>query len=229
MTQDWGRASLDSGSWSTTTSICNNSCDPEDLIFVTYLFRSTGDDFKRIYFDNFTNVGECNSTCIYCDLNSCQDYDFFCSWNYDETQCQPLILGIPDIALPIEDCEGLGVTDRILCEIKNFFYRLFVPSPEKITELRATLDTIKTKFPYNYILEMKDFFVYLKDNIDDEQEISFSILGQAGVVNFDFFNTTTTIAGISQSFLSIFKKAFSVIIFLVFGIWCFSFLKRVFK
>lgn len=44
---------------------------------------------------------------------------------------------IPELGLPelpaLEECSGYSVTERLLCELKNFFYRLFVPSPEKIT------------------------------------------------------------------------------------------------
>lgn len=137
---------------------------------------------------------------------------------------------IPELGLPelpeLEACDELGITDRLLCELKNFFYRLFVPSPEKITELRATLDETKTKFPYSYLLEVKDFFTYLKDNIDEEQGISFTILGNAGVVGFDFWNTTTTFAGSDQTIGDIVKVFFRFLLFLIFGLWIFSFLKR---
>lgn len=137
-------------------------------------------------------------------------------------------LGLPELP-ELEECEGLGVTDRLLCEIKNFFQRLFVPSPDKITELRTTLDLIKTKFPYNYVLGIRDFFIYLKDNINEDQDINISILGQAGIVDFSFWNTTTTIAGVSKTISDIFKLFFSFMLIMVFVFWSFSFLRKVFK
>jgi hypothetical protein len=137
-------------------------------------------------------------------------------------------LGLPELP-ELEVCTGYGLTERILCEIKNFFYRLFVPSPEKVSEIKDTLELIKTKFPYNYILEIKDFFEYLKDSIDEDQGIDFSILGNSGTVNLEFWNSTTTVAGVGQSFLTIFKTFTRFLLILIFGLWCFSFIKRIFK
>jgi hypothetical protein len=140
---------------------------------------------------------------------------------------------IPELGLPelpaLEECSGYSITERILCEIKNFFNRLFVPSPDKITELKATLELAKTKFPYNYALAIKDFFIYLKDNISESEAISFSILGKAGEVNMDFWNSETNLAGVSQSFLNIFRTFLKFLVILIFGLWCFSFIKRIFK
>ncbi len=223
LTQHWARTSFDFGSWSATTTISS------EITYINrYLLRSGGEDLEQIYFDNMTDVGECNSTCIYCSFNECINYETFCFWNETENQCQVLELGLPELP-ELEECSGLGVTDRLLCEIKNFFYRLFVPSGDKVTELRNTIDLIKTKFPYNYVLAMKDFFAYLKDNINEEQAINFSILGQAGTINLAFWNATSTIAGSTQSFLDIFKIFFKFILIVGFGWWCFSFLKRIFK
>lgn len=182
------------------------------------------------YFDTISPIDyteiipTCNygSNCQYCYneesclAKSCYWSENFCWWI------------LPPELPELEDCSELGITDRLLCEIKNFFYRFFVPSQAKITELRAILDTIKTKFPYNYILETKDFFIYLKDNIN-ENDTTFKILGQTGTINFAFWNTTTTLAGYTQNFLDIFKKITSFVIILVLILWFFSFLKRIFK
>jgi hypothetical protein len=202
---------------------------------------------------------ECNSMCYFCDYLGCLDYPescywtgetcepFFecgsdwlceyclsqedceaqdCYWNFEDDFCWS---SVPPELPELEDCSGLGITDRLLCELKNFFYRLFVPSSQKIQELRDTTAEIREKFPYNYILEIKNFFAYLKDNVDENQEISFKILGQSGDVDFNFWNSETILAGESQTFLNIFKTFFKFIIILIFGLWCFSFLKRVFK
>jgi hypothetical protein len=137
-------------------------------------------------------------------------------------------LGIPELPA-LEECSELGITERLLCELKNFFYRLFVPSPDKVTELRSTINSIQEKFPYNYILAIKNFFDYLRENINDSQEISFNILGQAGVVSFAGLNSTTTLAGTPQTIISIFKKVMSFGFILLFAFWCFSFIKRIFR
>lgn len=227
--ENWGRISLDFGAWSATSTL-DRTPPYETPYFNRFIFRSGGEFWETIYFDNFTNIGECNSTCIYCDFWECQNYEGACLWNENENQCQREFLGIPELELPpLETCEGLSTTERILCEIKNFFYRLFVPSGEKIQELRGTLDLIKEKFPYNYIVVTQDFFSYLRQNINEDQPVNFKVLNEAGTLDFTFWNTTTTLAGVSQTFLGIFKKFSIFLILLVFMVWAFSFLKRIFK
>lgn len=165
-----------------------------------------------------------DENCDYCYSSSTCEYHN-CFWNEEQNFCY----STPAPVLPpLEDCSGYGLTDRLICEIKNFFSRLFSPTPEKITELKNTINLVKDKFPYNYILATKDFFVDLKDNIQ-EQPITFKILGKAGVVNFNFWNSTTTLAGITQNFTDIFKKVWIFIILFIFVFWCISFIKRIFK
>ena len=227
--ENWGRVSLDFGAWSATSTL-DRTPPYETPYFNRFIFRSGGEYWETIYFDNFTNIGECNSTCIYCSRWDCEKYPGACTWNFEENQCQRDFLGIPEIDLPpLEICEGLSVTERILCEIKNFFYRLFIPSSEKIGELRNTLDIIKERFPYNYIIVTQDFFTYVKDNINEEQNIEIKVFNQSGTISMAFWNTTTTLAGSSQSFLDIFKKFTGFIIILGFIIWCLSFFRRIFK
>jgi len=129
----------------------------------------------------------------------------------------------------LESCEGLGITEGFLCEIRNFFTRLFVPTPEKINELKSTMEMIKTRFPYSYILTIQNFFSDLKSGIDENQEINFSILGQAGQVDFGFWNSTTTLAGGVQTFLDIFKTFFKFLLVILLGLWFISLIKRIFK
>lgn len=169
---------------------------------VNFIYQNGFRNKQDFFLDNFKLVGS---------------YD---EYTYEE-------LGLPELP-ELEECGELGITDRLLCELKNFFYRLFVPSPEKITELRSSLDTIKTKFPYNYVLEIKNFFTYIKDNIN-ENETTFKILGQEGTINFAFWNATTTLANSTQSFVDIFKKITTFIIILLFGFWLLTFLRRIFK
>lgn len=163
--------------------------------------------------------------CQFCNTSTTCAY-YNCFWSEELDYCY----NTPAPEVPaMESCEGLGITERILCEIKNFFYGLFVPTPAKISELKDTLNLIKIKFPYNYILVIKDFFYYLKDNINESQTINFSILGEAGVINWSFWNSNTMLAGVSQSFLNIFRVFLKFLVILIFGLWCFNFIKRIFK
>ncbi len=202
-----------------------------DVDYINTYFVEGGDTVNPFYLDNiewttgdvyFPSCGFSES-CQFCNTSTTCAY-YNCIWY--ENWCW----NTPPPVLPgLEDCSVMGLTDRLICEIKNFAYRLFVPSNQKIVELQDKLNLIKQKFPYNYILATKDFFVYLKDNINDEQEISLSVFGQAGIVNFEFWNTTTSVAGSTQTFLDIIKKFFSLLVILMFIIWCFSFFKKIFK
>ncbi len=139
-------------------------------------------------------------------------------------------IGLPELPA-LEDCSAYSITERVLCELKNFFYRLFVPSPEKVTELNATINGIKTKFPYNYFLEVQGFFSYLKENVNGTStSIVISVLDQPGTISTDFWDQeTSSIGGVPQTFLNIVKTFFRFLVILIFALWCISFIKRIFK
>lgn len=128
----------------------------------------------------------------------------------------------------LESCEGLGTVETWLCEIRNFFTGLFMPTQEKVDNLKKTLDNFKAKFPFNYIGAVNSFFTTLKTSLDTEKSIPVKVLGVESNVNFSFWDQTTTIGGTSETFKNILFDFTTAIIIIAFLFWIISFIKRIF-
>ena len=257
ISQGWWRARYDFDNWSATTTFVGSSITTlriESISGSNFFFDSIKEvgecnstcyecdfegcqDYGEICYWNYPastcypleGVNTCGEgwLCAFCtEQNTCEAEEG-CYWNSADSYCWE---SEPPVLPEVEDCSEYPTLERITCEIKNFFYRLFVPSSAKITELKTTTDLIKDRFPYNYILATKDFFITLKNDLSNE-DIQFGILGVAGVINFDFWNSTTTIGstGVVQKFLDIFKSISTFIVLFVFLFWAIYFLRKVFK
>lgn len=128
----------------------------------------------------------------------------------------------------LEDCSELSGVEKWLCEIKNFVAGIFMPSQEKIDILYQTFANFKERFPFNYIGSMNFFFSDVRNSLDQEKNIPVKILGQQGDVSFGFWDKTTTIGGISETFKDIVKDFTTFIVFLGWFLWLISFLQRFF-
>lgn len=131
--------------------------------------------------------------------------------------------------LGLEECSGYPLLERLVCELKNAIKKIFVPSPQSITDLKNTIDGLKNKAPMNYISATKNFFDEIKTGINPNQDLAFKILGKTGNVSFAFWEATTTIAGQNQSFKDIFKAFFIFIIVLGFLFWAISYIRKIFR
>lgn len=142
----------------------------------------------------------------------------------------------PDILSPpaapsTEDCSGYDLLERLVCEIKNFVSGIFIPSPNKVSELRTNIEMVKGKAPYTYLLATKEFLIDLNGVISTSTpSVPFSMFGATGTIDFTIFEATTTFAGLTPSF-SDFVRFFFVIL-IVFKLlipWYLSFLRKIFK
>jgi len=129
----------------------------------------------------------------------------------------------------LEDCSQYNVPDKWICEIKNSLKSIFLPSSQKIQELKTTIEQTKQKFPFNYITFFKDFYGDIKEGISATSTISFKILNQNGNVDLTFWEKTSNVGGIVQTFSHIVKNLATFIILLVFLMWLISFGRRIFK
>jgi len=160
-------------------------------------------------------------------------YYHYCS----ETYITETIPFIPEAMTPItgyglpeeEDCLEMGLTDRLLCEIKNLFQGIFLPSQSKVKELSQNVDLIKDKFPSNYLKSAFNFISNVRAGINSSSTISFKILGQSGYVDFNFWEQTASVSGTLQTLGTIFKGFFSLIFLSGFIAYAMDFGKRVFK
>lgn len=128
----------------------------------------------------------------------------------------------------LENCEGLGTIETWLCEIKNFFTGLFMPTQEKVNNLKSTLDNFKTKFPFNYANSMSVFFDNIKKSFETEKEIPIKILGVESNVDFSFWDQNTTIGGVSETLKNVLFDASTGFVIIAFAFWIISFIKRIF-
>jgi hypothetical protein len=128
----------------------------------------------------------------------------------------------------LEDCSQYNIPDRWICEIKNALKSIFLPSSEKINELKQTTDLFKQKFPFNYIDLFKSFYQDINNGINETSTIQFKILGQSGNVDLAFWENQATIGGITQTFSHIIYNIFLFLFLFIFVLWLISYLKRIF-
>lgn len=173
--------------------------------------------------------------CQFCETQETCEEGFNCIWgDYGfGLQCyfdqDPLATTTVEWTVPdLDDCEPLSGVEKWLCEIKNFIAGAFLPSQEKIDKLYNILLEFSQKFPFNYINIFKDFLADVEEGIDDTASISIKILGHESNLNFNFWNATTTIGGITESLRNIIVDMTTAVILLTFLVWVVSFLRRFF-
>lgn len=118
------------------------------------------------------------------------EYDFIqCSYYLGIASSMPDIylatstptLNIPSKEEMLEDCNQYeGITDKLLCKIKNIFIEIFYPSRSKIEQLLSNKNALLTKFPMNYFAALVSFFKSI--NLSNS-EITLGFLGQTITFN----------------------------------------------
>jgi len=158
-------------------------------------------------------------------------YPFYCVIYLGLTPTQPIFTP-PEIQFPpqpeLEDCSQYNIPDRWICEIKNALKSIFLPSSEKINQLKQTTDLFKQKFPFNYINLFTNFYQDIHKGINETSTIQFKILGQSGNVDLAFWENQATIGGITQTFSHIIYNIFLFLFLFIFVLWLISYLKRIF-
>jgi hypothetical protein len=226
--EEWVKGKLNGGEWSATSSI-----DIEGVDYSLILIQPATEESERFIFDSSgfidyatstTNLCGFNENCQFCYASTtCASYD--CHWDSESEFCWSIT---PPEYPQLEDCSGYSLLERLTCEMKNALYRIFIPSPQKIVELNDTLDAVKERFPYNYIVATRDFFIDTYNSVATSS-ISFSILGHAGIVDFSAWNATGNVAGSVQSLKGVVSGFFKFLVLLLMVIYFINFLKRMFK
>lgn len=143
----------------------------------------------------------------------------------------PQFITIPSYEIPAtEDCSTYPLLERLVCEIRNTIKSIFLPSTEKITQLKDTFEIFKTKMPLNYVLATQSFFSNVRTGLNSEEELVVGILGTTSTIDFSFWETKAQVFGdSSKSFSTILKNVFSVIVILGFLVWGLNFGRKIFK
>lgn len=127
-----------------------------------------------------------------------------------------------------EDCSGYGLSDRLLCEIRNTLRSAFFPNGDKIKELKDNIGSIQDKAPFNYLKATKNFYDTLSADIDSSSTaITIGFFGTSGSVSFDALNGTTS--GSSIPILEMIRSIFTFTMTIAFTLLFFNFMKRIFK
>ena len=129
-----------------------------------------------------------------------------------------------------EDCSTLSAfsPEKYICELKNLFIYLFVPSQQSINDLKTTISGLSGFAPMNYISATQSFFNDVNAGLSTTS-VSFSILGQSGNVAFAFFDKPTTIAGQTSTIKDTIKLFFTFLLVIAFMVWAISFVRKVFR
>jgi len=128
----------------------------------------------------------------------------------------------------LENCNELSGVELLLCEIKNDISGFFMPTQEKIEQLYQTFGAFKTKFPFNYIGSLNDFFENISDSFNATKTIPIEILGKESNVNFSFWNSTTTIGGEGETFKNVIWDITTFVVLIAWFVWLISWVKRFF-
>ena len=146
----------------------------------------------------------------------------------DQTEAPVSLIPTEWIDMIYEDCDSLEGFEKIMCEFTNFVKSIFAPSKAGLDGLSQDIDQIKTKFPFTYISEFFTFITDIKNGVDEDKGITFNILGNEGTVDFSFWESTTEVGGVVQTFSTIFKSFVIFVILIGFvGGWLIPFIRRI--
>lgn len=126
-----------------------------------------------------------------------------------------------------EDCDSLGTTDRLLCELKNFFKGLFFPSGAKVIELQNNINQVKQRFPFSYVAIWTDFAYNL--NNGTSTAITLSFFNASSSVNFTDIDISLDYGTESKGFLDRLRDIFQFVLIISFVVWGINYIKRIFK
>ena len=139
----------------------------------------------------------------------------------------PEIISPPPLP-PTEDCSGYDLLPRLVCELKNYIGRIFLPDASTTLALHNNLDLVRQKFPYNYIFVTKDFISGVKNELSTSTPV-LSLFGATSTFGFGIFDANVNFAGSNQSIASILRTFFTFIILLAFVFWAIDYLRKIFK
>jgi hypothetical protein len=165
---------------------------------------------------------ETQEECVWNDLGSGDK----CHW---QIYIPPVAVEYP--ACGMEECNPdppLGLVEKWLCLLKNDMIGIFCPSEETTDNLKNSIDVLNEKFPFNYVEAVKQFVVDIKTSLATPKEITISMFGASGTMNFDFLDMPITIGGKEETMGNIFTDITSIFIYIAFFFWLLAFIRRFF-
>jgi hypothetical protein len=177
--------------------------------------------------------------CQYCETEEdCVNADVTCEWatRGQITKCFTKRPVVPEAQEEWQTCEfdnctpdpPLGLVEKWVCLLKNALQGIYCPSQETLTDLQHTLETFEEKFPFNYIVAIKEFLNDIKTSLATPKAITISMFGASGTMNFDFLDMPVTIGGVEETMGNIFTDITSILIYIAFFFWLLAFIRRFF-
>lgn len=149
------------------------------------------------------------------------------TWVKDSVEDAPAYLITPSIKPEqdaLEDCGAYSGIDAVVCNLKNFIVGAFLPSDDALSQIGATMDALKNKFPMNYAAAVANTFSTISQGVDDYAGFSLTILGHTGSVDTSFF--TQDIGG-GATLGGIIKLVLTFLVFMIFLYWGINYMHRV--
>lgn len=125
---------------------------------------------------------------------------------------------IPDLSGG-EDCSQLTLPNKWFCEINNTLKGIFLPSTAKISELKNVFSDFDEKAPICYIKQAEIEIKAINERKDEATEIEIKNV----TIDRDFFQ------GKVGDFLDYARAIAGFVIVLIFIVWAFNYIKRIFK
>lgn len=189
-------------------------------------------DNRTILTGTFEETDLCDvgipSTVIYDDIE--KTYSWYCVGEWSSVRCiayGPNYGGtVPETEYPIipddvfDDCNNpdYNVIEKMVCKLNNGIKAIFLPSPEKMTELTSSINKAKARFPFSYITAATDIISGINENIStDENTFSLSIM-----------ETEKSISADAIPLIGIIKIFTSSLVILAFMFWLIKYIKDIF-
>ena len=119
----------------------------------------------------------------------------------------------------LEDCSTLSVPNIWFCEIRNTVVGFIIPSQAKLGELRATVDQVYQRAPFNYINSAQTNFQLIVSSVSSSA-ISVTFFGHSGEINKDVLSQT--------GLTTLFQPFFALIFLALFLYWGINYIQRIF-
>jgi len=129
----------------------------------------------------------------------------------------------------LEDCDdpSYNFLEKTTCKIQNSLLGLVIPSAESVNNLFGTFQQFQNRFPFSYVNAIGTTLNTIRTGLNESETISIKVFGQSGNVSLAFWNTSTTIGGVSTTIGAVIKLILTFFVYVIFLIWGIGYLHRI--
>lgn len=176
--------------------------------------------------------------CQYCETEAaCTDVT--CEWNTRGgiTKCFTKLPVIPEAQEEWQGCEfddcdpipPLGTIEKWICVLRNSIQGIYCPTQATMSALQDTVNSFETKFPFNYIEAMKQFFIDIKTSLATAKTVPIKMFGVSmGNLDFSIFDSNITIGGQTETIGEFCTFASTILLYFGLFFWLLAIIRRFF-